>query len=169
MDQQDKKNKKRAIISTIIGLVIIIIIILLCVFNCSGWIDKNAKEGSSPSKTIEEIQADLDRQIEKGTMNVNINHTIKFLQGTNNPGLAEIENIANNPVDQKVEIKLKSNNQTMYKSDAIPPGYYIEYIDSSVNLGQGLYEGVAIFTGYDRETHKQVGGSISTEVIIQVD
>ena len=88
-------------------------------------------------------------------MNVSIANSIVFDHGSN-VGVAHIENIEANHVDQKVEIFL-DNGSSIYKSGAIAPGYCINTININDNLNSGVYPATAVFTGYDKQSHKQLG------------
>lgn len=120
------------------------------------WFDSNAAQGQFEGKSKEEIQAALNEEVAKGMMNISIAVTIVFPDGSSE-GEARIENIAANPVDQKVTITLEDTGETVYESGAIAPDQHIQNIKLSKDLAPGDYAAVATFTGYDRETHKQTG------------
>ena len=65
------------------------------------WFDSNAAQGQFEGKSKEEIQAALNEEVAKGMMNISIAAVITFPDGTSE-GEARIENIAANPMDQKV-------------------------------------------------------------------
>ena len=83
-------------------------------------------------------------------------------------GEARIENIAANPMDQKVVITLKDSGETVYESAAIAPDQHIQTIKLTKDLDPGQYAAVATFTGYDRETHKQTGQA-AAEIVLNVE
>lgn len=120
------------------------------------WYDSNAAQGQFEGKSKEEIQAALNEEVAKGMMNISIAVAIVFPDGTSE-GEARIENIAANPVDQKVTITLEDSGETVYESGAIAPDQHIQNIKLSKDLDPGEYPAIATFTGYDRETHKQTG------------
>ena len=120
------------------------------------WFDSNAAQGQFEGKSKEEIQAALNEEVAKGMMNISIAVAIVFPDGTSE-GEARIENIAANPVDQKVTITLEDSGETVYESGAIAPDQHIQNIKLSKDLDPGEYPAIATFTGYDRETHKQTG------------
>lgn len=120
------------------------------------WFDSNASQGQFEGKSKEEIQAALNEEVAKGMMNISIAVAIVFPDGTSE-GEARIENIAANPVDQKVTITLEDSGETVYESGAIAPDQHIQNIKLSKDLDPGEYSAIATFTGYDRETHKQTG------------
>lgn len=131
------------------------------------WYDSSAAQGQYEGKSKEEIQAALNEEVAKGMMNISIAAVIEFPDGASE-GEARIENIAANPMDQKVAIALKDSGETVYESGAIAPGQHIQTIKLSRDLEPGEYKAVATFTGYDRETHKQTGQA-AAEVVIHVE
>ncbi|MEG0070546.1 MAG: hypothetical protein RR671_02505 [Raoultibacter sp.] len=130
------------------------------------WFDQNAAEGPYAGKTEEEIKADLNRRVEEGMMNISIASRITFPSGTS-AGTAHIENIAANPVDQKVVISLKDTDETLYESGAIAPGQHLDTIKLNRVLEAGSYDAIATFTGYNKETHEETGRS-AAETILHV-
>lgn len=131
------------------------------------WYDSNAAQGQFEGKSKEEIQAALNEEVAKGMMNISIAASITFPDGASE-GEARIENIAANPMDQKVVITLKDTGETVYESAAIAPDQHIQNIKLSKDLDLGEYAAVATFTGYDRETHKQTGQA-AAEITLVVE
>lgn len=131
------------------------------------WYDSNAAQGQFEGKSKEEIQAALNEEVAKGMMNISIAASITFPDGTSE-GEARIENIAANPMDQKVVITLKDTGETVYESAAIAPDQHIQTIKLSKDLDPGEYAAVATFTGYDRETHKQTGQA-AAEITLRIE
>ena len=131
------------------------------------WYDSNAAQGQFEGKSKEEIQAALNEEVAKGMMNISIAASITFPDGASE-GEARIENIAANPMDQKVVITLKDSGETVYESAAIAPDQHIQTIKLTKDLDPGQYAAVATFTGYDRETHKQTGQA-AAEIVLNVE
>ena len=131
------------------------------------WFDSNAAQGQFEGKSKEEIQAALNEEVAKGMMNISIAAVITFPDGASE-GEARIENIAANPMDQKVAITLKDSEETVYESGAIAPDQHIQNIKLSRDLEPGEYAAVATFTGYDRETHKKTGQA-AAEITLRVE
>ena len=131
------------------------------------WYDSNAAQGQFEGKSKEEIQAALNEEVAKGMMNISIAASITFADGSSE-GEARIENIAANPMDQKVTIALKDGDEVVYESGAIAPDQHIQNIKLSRDLEPGEYAAVATFTGYDRETHKQTGPA-AAEIVLNVE
>ena len=95
-------------------------------------------------------------------MNISIANTIRFFNSNserqdNGLGLARIDNIENNHVDQKVKLVFEGTNEVIYESGAIAPGSYIENIRLNRYIEPGVYKLNAIFIGYDQESHKETG------------
>ena len=128
------------------------------------WYDSNAAQGQFEGKSKEEIQAALNEEVAKG---ISIAASITFADGSSE-GEARIENIAANPMDQKVVITLKESGETVYESAAIAPDQHIQTIKLTKDLDPGQYAAVATFTGYDRETHKQTGQA-AAEIVLNVE
>lgn len=131
------------------------------------WYDSNAAQGQFEGKSKEEIQAALNEEVAKGMMNISIAAVITFPDGASE-GEARIENIAANPMDQKVTIALKDGDEVVYESGAIAPDQHIQNIKLSRDLEPGEYAAVAMFTGYDRETHKKTGQA-AAEITLRVE
>lgn len=92
---------------------------------------------------------DLNAQVADGEMNVSIANTIRFPNGSQNDGVAHIENIAANHVDQKFLIYLADSEELLYESGAIAPNSHIDTIRLNRYLEPGRYKAIAIITGYE--------------------
>lgn len=160
--EEEKKRKKKGFffIFPIILLILAALIVVgfFATRTSSPWYDKQSQEGSYRGKSEEEIQADLNRRVDEGMMNISIASTIAFENGSTE-GEARIENIASNTQDQKVIITLDDTNETVYESDAIAPDSYIQTIRLNRDLAPGTYSATATFTGYDKETHEKKGAA----------
>ena len=67
----------------------------------SSFYDAAARAGQAPTKTPEEIQAELNRVVEEGMFNISIASTVDFAS-PGSPGVANIENVPGNRYDMKV-------------------------------------------------------------------
>lgn len=132
-----------------------------------NWYDGNASQGQFEGKSKEEIQDALNEEVKKGMMNISIAAVINFPAGSTQ-GDARIENIAANPMDQKVTIALKDSDEVVYESGAIAPDQHIQTITLTKALAPGDHAAVATFTGYDRETHKETGKA-AAEIVLHVE
>lgn len=165
-EEQKKKRNKRLII---IGIILIIVAILLALLTyCSDkWYDDGATYVSFAGMSDEEINDELNRRVEEGMMNIQIASTIAFEDGSSE-GAARIRNAEANQRDMKVVITLNSTEEVVYESGAMAPGQGIEKIRLNTVLSEGTYEATAMFTGYNLETHKEMGSagaSVKLEVL----
>lgn len=164
---EDKKRRNRNLL--IIGIICVVIAVLLAVLSfCSNtWFDDDATFVSFEGMTDEEINDELNRQVDKGMMNIQIASTITFQDGSSE-GAARIKNTEANERDMKVVITLDSTGEVVYESGAIGPGQGIEKIRLATSLPEGSYKATAMFTGYNLETHKEMGSAgaaINLEVL----
>lgn len=169
MKQTRKKRKKRRRIKAIVG-----VLLLLCIAG-GVWggirakkprsqydIDRNALAGFLPGKTEEEIQAELNRIIDKGRFNVSINPTPTLEHGEID---LLIENVPANHYLMQVEVLIPEKDLTVYKSGLIKPGYFIEKAESEVQLAAGDYNGLAVFHALHTDTQEEIG---KTSVTMQI-
>ena len=166
--QPEKKKRTRILIIILILLILGAGIgVAIYMFNQDSWYDTNSKSGSYEGKTQEEIQADLNRIVEEGMMNISIAATVYFEDGASY-GDARIENIAANNKDQKVVITLDDTDEVIYESGAIAPGEYIQSIKLAQDLEPGTYAATATFTGYDTENHTEQGkAAAQIKIVVQ--
>lgn len=131
-----------------------------------GWYDPCAVNGSYAGKSDELMSKELNEQVEKGSMNISVASVIRVDEG-GSEGVARLENIAANRVDQKVSIFLGESEDPVYESGAFAPGQTIEQITLSRTLDPGVHEATVVFTGYDRETRAEAG-RLAANVVIAV-
>ena len=122
----------------------------------ASFYDATARTGQAPTKTPEEIQAELNRVVEEGMFNISIASTVDF-PAPGEPGTAYIENVPANRYDMRVSIALDGTGETVYESGAVAPGNYIECIRLNKALAPGNHAATATFTALDRDTHEKVG------------
>ena len=120
--------------------------------------DATARAGQAPTKTPEEIQAELNRVVEEGMFNISIASTVDFAS-PGSPGVANIENVPGNRYDMKVSIALDGTGETVYESGGIAPGDYIPEIELARALSPGMHDATATFRAFDRQTHEEVGSA----------
>lgn len=169
-----KRKKRRNILLVIISFVLT----LLIAFAGWNWFGPGkddalvledsikAKLGQLEDKSNAEIQEELNRIIEEGTMVVSVNANPVFIDGTS-AGSLKIENSPMNHYGQKVVITLADSGKEVYNSGYIPVGYHIQDDKLSVDLDPGEYEAIATFTGYNEETHAKIG-EVYAEIKISV-
>ena len=99
-------------------------------------VDKNAVSGQRETRTIEEIQAELNKRVEDGMITISINLCPVFADGCSD-GLLRIVNEKVNRHPQMVEIYRIDNKELVYKSGLIPVGARVDYDKLLVDLGKG--------------------------------
>lgn len=129
--------------------------------------DANALAGFLPGRTEEEIQAELNRIIEKGFFNVSINPTP--VVGADGSVNLNIENIPANQYWMQVNVYLldKEGRETLlYQSGVVQPGYHIEEVALAGDLpAAGEYNGRADFSALLPETQENIGQTSATMLI----
>lgn len=178
--KQEEARKKRArrIRQVIIAIIILLLLLLLGYCGYEKFrprsryeMDMNALEGFLPGKTDEEIQAELNRIIDESRFNVSVNTLITY---ENKEADVRIENVPANHYYMQVDIFLypeednTDNAELFYQSGVIAQGKYIEKAPAQTSVGEGYYNGLAVFHAlYPDETMEEVG-STSMNVVIQV-
>lgn len=152
-----------AIVIVAIAIVAIAVMAILGVMSpgSSTQYDATAESGQAPYKTEEEMQAELDRTVDEGMLNISIASEIKFPNGEGE-GTAYIENVPSNRYDLSVAITLDddddaSDDEVIYESGILKPNNYIEKIKLNRVLPAGEYPATATFTAYDPDTQEKVG------------
>lgn len=157
-----KDNKGRKKLFVIIAILIVLAIAAVGLgiwwFGAGGsdFYDANANSGQAPYKTEEEIQAELNRVVEEGMLNISIASVIEFESGTS-PGIAYIENSPANHYIMTVTITLDDTGEVIYQSRGIKPDTFIETITLANPLPAGNYPATATFTAYDMGTLEEEG------------
>ncbi len=156
--EKKKHTKLFIIIGIILALIIAAVGLGVWWFGGGGddFYDNAAQGGQAPYKTEEEIQAELNRIVEEGMLNISIASVIEFENGTA-PGVAYIENVPSNKYVMRVTITLDDTGEVVYQSGGIKPDSYIETITLSKDLDAGSYPATATFTAYDPDTLEEVG------------
>lgn len=148
-------------IVVVAGVVVIALIIwgITSLFSgYDGFYDSNSLIGQAPYKTDEEIQAELDRIVEEGMLNISIASVIEFEDGTSE-GTAYIENVPGNHYVMQVDIALDDTGEQIYQSGGLKPDSYIEKITLNKDLDAGSYPATATFHALDEETLEEVGAA----------
>lgn len=161
-----KKKKTIAIVAAIAVVAVIAIIIgVVVAMGGPGFYDDSSKEGQAPYKTDEEIQAEMDRTVEDGMLNISIASMIEFQNGTS-AGTAYIENVPSNKYVMKVTITLDDGGDVVYESGGIKPDNYIETITLTKDLDAGTYPATATFTAYEPDSLEEVGQAAAKITIV---
>lgn len=168
-EEEFKKKSKTPIIILIVVLVIAAIGVgaWAVIGQSGGFYDNAAQNGQAPYKTDEEKQAELDRVVEEGMLNISIASVIEFQNGTSE-GTAYIENVPSNKYVMKVTITLDSDNQVVYESGGMKPDSHIDTIKLNTNLAAGTYPATATFTAFDPNSLDEVGQA-AAKITIVVD
>ena len=101
-------------------------------------------------------------------INISMNTTPTFSDGTS-AGNIMIVNEGVNNYPQVVEIVRNDNNETIYKSGAIPVGSKIETAKLAVDLPAGTYDCTALFYNVNPETGEYLGcaGAVITVTVLE--
>ena len=126
--------------------------------------DDAAIEGGWESLSQEEIEANLNRQVEEGYINISMNASPVFENGQAEGNLM-IVNETVNRYPQQVIITRNDNGETIYTSAAIPVGSKIAADALDVVLPAGTYECTAMFHSLDPETGAILGSAGASIVI----
>lgn len=118
--------------------------------------DDNAVEGGWNEADTDEIIANLNKKVEEGMINISMNTTPIFSDGST-AGNLMIVNEGINRYPQVVEITRNDTGEIIYKSGAIPVGSKIETAKLSVDLNAGTYECTALFYSVDPDTGNYLG------------
>lgn len=178
----NKKTKKDAgpgkaiAIASAVAAVVIVIVILLLLRSCGapandpGGIefDPSATEGGWDEADTDEIIAGLNEKVEAGMINISMNTSPVFADGTSEGSLMIVNEEVNN-YPQVVEISRDDTGELIYKSGAIPVGSKIESAKLSVDLDPGTYKCTALFYNVDPDTGDYLGcaGAVVTVTVLE--
>ena len=180
MNKKTKKDaspgKAIAIASAVAAVVIVIVILLLLLRSCGapandpGGIefDPSATEGGWDEADTDEIIAGLNEKVEEGMINISMNTSPVFADGTSKGSLMIVNEEVNN-YPQVVEISRDDTGELIYKSGAIPVGSKIESAKLSVDLDPGTYKCTALFYNVDPDTGDYLGcaGAVVTVTVLE--
>lgn len=167
-EEEEKKKKRGAgfYIGIIIAIIAIVAAIGIAIFM---FMDSTQTRGGAlgqlDGKTAEEIQAELDRFVEEGMMNISIASVIEFENG-GAEGEVKIENSPANHYLMQVEITLNDTGEVVYTSEILEPNYHIQYAKLDVNLPAGSYPCTATFYALDTETEELVGQASAAVTLV---
>lgn len=172
-DNQNRKERKNNLLWKIITLILIIIIILLLLLRGCGSnlapvagdddrpsnsieFDEGATEGGLEHASKEEIQAALNEKVAQSEINISMNPTPVFADGSSEGNLLIVNSEVNN-YPQRVTIIRSDTGEQIYQTKAIPVGSKIEADKLDVELAAGTYDCVAYFENLDPETGDSLG------------
>lgn len=184
MAQQSKPATKKSSTYKTAGVVILILLIIaaaLFIFkSCSGEqapdptpsggivYDTGAVEGGWDEADTDKIVDSLNEKVEQGMINISMNTSPIFQNGTSTGNLMIVnEGINNYP--QVVEIVRNDTNESIYKSGAIAVGSKIESAKLDADLNAGTYDCTAMFYNVDPDTGDYLGcaGAIITVTVLE--
>ena len=110
--------------------------------------DEAAVEGGWEQLSQEEIEDRLNNQLEEGMINISMNTSPYFEDGTSKGNLM-IVNETINRYPQKVQIVRNDTDEIIYTSGAIDVGSKIEAAALDEHLDAGTYECTALFHNLD--------------------
>ena len=163
--------------------VILVIIVIMLLLRCCGngesigiadesvplggieW-DADAEEGELTQQSEEEIQAELNKKVAQGMINISMNTAPVFPSGTEKGNL-NIVNSERNNYPQVVYIVRKDTGEEIYRSGGIPVGSKIERAALAVDLPAGIYDCVAYFNSIDAGTGA-ILGTAGAEITVTV-
>lgn len=175
--KEEKKKDKKKYLLLLLLLLLFTITVVSFVFirgnkiddivnnGLSIGIDSNLSDGNG-GKSKEEIQAELNKKVEEGMMNVSMNTNIVLKNGKSKANL-KITNKENNRYMQFVEIYTKEDNKLIHKTGGIPVGKSLNEAKLDEELKKGTYECVAYFNGVD-ETTNSIVGKVGVNITINV-
>lgn len=177
-------NKKSSTYKTAGVVILILLIIAAALFifkSCSGQkapdptpsssgivYDDNAIEGGWDEANIDKIIEGLNEKVEEGMINISMNTSPNFANGTSTGNMMIVNESVNN-YPQVVEIIRNDTNEKIYTSGAIAVGSKIENAKLDVDLDKGTYDCTAMFYNVDPETGAYLGcaGAIITITVLE--
>lgn len=179
MNKKTKKDVgpgKAIAIASAVAAVVIVVVILLLLRSCGAPVDDHsgiefdpsATEGGWDEADTDEIIAGLNEKVEEGMINISMNTSPVFADGTSNGSLMIVNEEVNN-YPQVVEISRDDTGELIYKSGAIPVGSKIESAKLSVDLDPGTYKCTALFYNVDPDTGDYLGcaGAVVTVTVLE--
>lgn len=167
-EQNNKKKKRNKIIAFLITLLLLLLLLTRCCSSCSNLSPSDISQGEiewNQPRASRDLQAEIDKAVEQGMFNVFMNTNIVFQDG-NSKGNMMIQNIDTNVYPMYVEIY--NDDNLLYKSDIIDPGYKIEEAKLDTVLSKGTYDCTAYF--YVTDSNKQeVQNKIGLNIKITVN
>lgn len=177
------ENNRYKTIGIVILVLLTIAVILFLLRSCNGEgtssdlnpgtssgivYDSDAVEGGWNEADKDKIIAALNEKVEEGMINISMNTSPSFADGTS-AGNLMIVNEGINRYPQVVEITRNDTGESIYKSGAIPVGSKIEKAKLSVDLDAGTYECTAMFYNVDPDTGNYLGcaGAIITITVLE--
>ena len=180
-NRRDNNTYKTA--GIVIGILLVIALLLVAFRGCEGdkpidnpaettnpgiVYDDGAVQGGWDEADTDKIIASLNEKVEEGMINISMNTSPNFRDGTAEGNLM-IVNEGINRYPQVVEISRNDTGEMIYKSGAIPVGSKIEHAKLSVDLPAGTYDCTAMFYNVDPNTGSYLGcaGAIISITVLE--
>lgn len=125
------------------------------------------EDGVITGYTAEQIAEIMQRKADESTFSFEVNARPIFKDGKSEGNL-RIYNPPYNKYVIDVEIKLDSDNKTIFKSGKIKPNQHIENAKLSKKLKKGQYEATATINAYDSDGETLIGVS-AAKLIINIE
>lgn len=130
------------------------------------WFDKMAQDGTLEGKTPQEMQGMLNSIVEEGMFTVSINSRAVFEDGRSEGSLG-IENIPQNRYYCRVILRRDDDGSSLYESDGLKPGQYIDKIKLKQVLPPGTYPCTVQVIATDPESLGDIGQvQVQVEVVV---
>lgn len=110
--------------------------------------DTAAEEGGWEDLSQEEIEANLNEKVAQGMINISMNTSPVYADGTSEGNIMVVNETINH-YPQRVEFIRNDTQEVIYTSDAIAVGSKIEAATLDVDLEPGQYECTALFHNLD--------------------
>lgn len=165
-EEEEKKKKKGFIFWIILAGIAMVLALLLALWmflDSTQW--KGGGLGQLDNKSVEEIQAELDRIVEEGMMQISIASMVEFADGTSE-GELRIENAPSNKYAMQVDIKRNDTGEVIYTSDVLDPNYHIQFAPLDVDLPAGTYDCIATFHALEQGSHEERGQAAAKVTIV---
>lgn len=165
-EEEEKKKKKGFIFWIILAGIAMVLALLLALWmflDSTQW--KGGGLGQLDNKSVEEIQAELDRIVEEGMMQISIASMVEFADGTSE-GELRIENAPSNKYAMQVDIKRNDTGEVIYTSDVLDPNYHIQFAPLDVDLPAGTYDCIATFHALEQGSHEEKGQAAAKVTIV---
>lgn len=130
--------------------------------------DPGAVEGGWNEADTDKIVDALNEKVEQGMINISMNTTPTFQNGSSAGNLMIVNESVNN-YPQVVEILRNDTGEVIYKSGAIPVGSKLETAKLSADLDAGTYECTALFYNVDPDSGEYLGcaGAVITVTVLE--
>lgn len=121
------------------------------------------KIGDLPGTSLEELQKKADSS--KFSFKINSNPVFK---NGDSEGNLRIANPHYNTFPIEVTIRLKSNNEVIFKTGKMQPNHYIENAKLSKHLSKGNYEAMATIKAFDQKNNDKYLGEAKAILNINI-